>query len=127
MVVYSAQTQQCGGFHGAIGNFSARSAKRHRAGYIQHQKYSQLPFFNVFFDVRSIEPGADVPVDISYIVIEGVFAHFVELDTAAFENAVVCSADNIIDQFAGDEFQFADFFQQFGCFDHLQTSAFTVF
>ena len=75
-----------------------------RGADIDEQQDGQFALLGEFFDERPSGAGGDVPVDGPHFVAGDVFAHFVEIHAAAFEDGVVFAGQRVVDQAAGADF-----------------------
>ena len=101
------------------------AAEISRSADVHDQNHGQLAFLGEFFHKRGAEARGHVPIDGADFVARLIFAHFIEVHPAAFENAVVITGENGLDQTLGFDLERADFLQDVrGClfrFRHLCT------
>ena len=66
-----------------------------RTADIYHEHHGELAFLLKNLDVRAVEAGSDVPVDVAYVIAELVLPHLTERHTASLESRVVLSGKDI--------------------------------
>jgi hypothetical protein len=66
-----------------------------------------------------IEPGGHIPVDEADIISGGIFPHFTEAHTPAFEGAVVFSGEKVTGEPFAFDIQLPHLLQYFGCSEHI--------
>ncbi len=92
------------------------AAEISRSAHVHHQHDRQLALLGEFLDEGGPEPRGHVPIDRADLVARLIFAHFLEVHPASFEDAVVIAGEDGLDETLGLDLERADFLQDVrGC------------
>ena len=79
-----------------------------RSRHIDEQHHRELTLLLKDLDIRMVEAGGDVPVNIPNIVPELIFTHLGESHTLAFKGRVVLSREDVLTQSSGFDLYLSD-------------------
>ena len=85
-------------------------------GNIYQQHHCQFALLLKHLDVRLVEAGGHIPVNVAYVIAKLILAHLGECHTSTLEGRVILPGKDIVGQSARLYLNLTDFLQKFCCF-----------
>ena len=89
------------------------TAKRPACRQIHEKHDGELPLFDEALHIRVTHAGGYIPINGTNLIAGSVFANFIKLHPPTFEDTLVFSGKDVVNRFAGIDFDVTNFLCQF--------------